>query len=240
MVEIDKIYCEDCLETLKKMEDNSVDLIITSPPYNKGYWSANRNMKNNAFHTKSRRIDYGVFNDTMQPEDYEKWQRSIIEECIRVIKPEGSIWYNHKELLASRNAINPTYIFDYPLVQTIIWNRKNTPIIDKRYFFPTTEWLYWIKKDKEAKPYFYKADADYKGCIWDITPETNSDHPAPFPIELPTNIIKCCSKEGDVVYDPFMGSGTVAKATRDLGRHYIGSELNPDYLIMANERLGIL
>lgn len=240
MIELDTIYCEDCLNTLSKLEDNSIDLIITSPPYNKGFWSKIRNIYNNSFNTKARHIDYGVFDDTMDPADYEQWQREILDECVRVIKPEGSIWYNHKELLANRNAINPTYIYDYPLAQTIIWNRKNTPIIDKRYFFPTTEWIYWIKKDRGAKPYFNKSDADYKGCIWEISPETNNSHPAPFPIEVPTNIIKCCSKEEDIVYDPFMGSGTVALAARNLNRHYIGSELNPDYVIITNERLGLI
>lgn len=240
MVEIDKIYCEDCLETLKRMDDNSIDLIITSPPYNKGWWSANRNMKNNTFNTKSRRIDYGVFDDCMEPEEYEKWQRSILDECVRVIKPTGSVFYNHIDILRDCRTIHPTYVYDYPLKQTIIWDRGNTPKIDRTYFFPINEWIFWIKKDNDARPYFDRKQGDMQKSVWRINPEKNNSHPAPFPIELPTNIIKCCSKEGDVVYDPFMGSGTVAKAARDLGRHYIGSELNPDYIIMANERLGIL
>lgn len=242
MVELDKIYCEDCLETLSKMEDNSVDLIITSPPYNKGYWATNRCMSpnENTFHTKSRRIDYGVFDDTMQPEDYEKWQRSIIEECLRVLKPEGSLWYNHMDILSRNRCIHPTYVWDYPVKQMIVWERKTTPKIAHYFFFPTTEYLFWIGKNPDTRPYFNKKDADYKKVVWEIEPDRHSDHPAPFPIELPINIIKCCSKEGDIVYDPFMGSGTVAKAARDLNRHYIGSELNPDYIIMANERLGIL
>ena len=239
-MELDKIYCEDCLETLSKMEDNSVDLIITSPPYNKGYWATNRNMKNNTFHTKSRRIDYGVFDDCMEPEDYERWQRSILDECIRVIKPTGSVFYNHIDILRDCRTIHPTYVYDYPLKQTIVWDRGNTPKIDKTYFYPINEWIFWIKKDYDARPYFDRHNAEMQKSVWRINPEKNNSHPAPFPIELPTNIIKCCSKEGDVVYDPFMGSGTVAKAARDLGRHYIGSELNPDYIIMAEERLGLI
>lgn len=233
---LDKIYQEDCIETLKKLEDNSIDLIITSPPYNKGYWSKNRNPRN-GFHTKSRRIDYGVYDDCMPPEEYERWQREILDECVRVIKPDGSIWYNHKEILSGRNAVNPTYIYDYPLVQTIIWNRKNTPVLDKRYFFPTTEWLYWIKKDKSAKPFFDKGQAIYKNVIWEIAPDVKNNHPAPFPIEIPENIILACSRPGDVVYDPFMGSGTVAIAAKTHDRHYLGSELSPEYVEDAEKRI---
>ena len=241
MIELDKIYNEDCLETLKKMDDNSIDLIITSPPYNKGYWSKNRRTSNNAiFKTKSRHIDYGVFNDTMLPEEYEKWQRSIIEESLRVLKPTGSLFYNHIDILRDHKTIHPTYVYDYPLKQTIIWDRGSTPKIDVSYFYPITEWIFWIKKSSDARPYFNRKDADFQKNIWRFNPDKDNNHPAPFPIELPQNIIKCCSKEGDVVYDPFMGSGTVAKAARDLGRHYIGSELNPDYIIMSEERMGLL
>lgn len=237
-MELNRIYCEDCLETLKRMEDNSIDLIITSPPYNKGYWATTKELTKH--HRKSRKIDYSVFNDTMRPEDYEKWQRDILDECIRVIKPEGSIWYNHMDILSRNRCIHPTYVWDYPVKQMIVWNRKSTPKIANYFFYPTTEYLYWIGKNTDSRPYFNKANADYKGVVWQIEPDRHSDHPAPFPIQLPTNIIKCCSKEGDIVYDPFMGSGTVAKAARDLGRNYIGSELNPEYVRMAEEKIGLL
>lgn len=236
-MELDRIYCEDCLETLKRMEDNSIDLIITSPPYNKGYWATTKELTKH--HTKSRKIDYSVFNDCMEPEEYEKWQKSILDECVRVIKPAGSIWYNHMDILSRNRCIHPTYVWDYNVKQMIIWERATTPKIANYFFFPTTEYLFWIGKEAFTRPYFNKAEADYRKVVWQIEPDRHSDHPAPFPIEIPTNIIKCCSKEGDVVYDPFMGSGTTAKAARDLNRHYIGSELNPNYIIMAEERLGI-
>lgn len=218
------------------MDDNSIDLIITSPPYNKGYWS-----KGVTFNRK-KRIDYNyvVFDDNLHPEEYEKWQRTILDECCRVIKPTGSIWYNHMDILRNMLTIHPTYVYDYPLLQTIVWNRSTTPKIDNKHFFPTCEWLFWIKKDREARPYFNKSAADYRGMMWNIEPDRKSQHPAPFPIEVPSNIIKCCSREGDVVYDPFMGSGTTALAAKSLGRNYIGSEVNPDFVKMAEDRLNIL
>ena len=237
MIELDRIYCEDCLATLSKIEDNIIDLIITSPPYNKGYWATNKVHPNNR---KPKPIDYGLFKDDMSPDEYERWQREIIEECIRVIKPKGSIWYNHMDILSRNRCIHPTYVWDYPVKQMIVWSKVSTPNLANYFFSPTTEYLYWIGKETSTRPYFNKNEADHKGVVWNIEPDRHSPHPAPFPIELPTNIIKCCSKDGDIVYDPFMGSGTVAVAARNLGRHYIGSELNPEYIIMAEERLGLI
>ena len=236
-METDKIINIDVLEGLKKLPDNSIDLIVTSPPYNKGYWATNRNPKNNEFNTKSRRIEYGAFDDCMKPEEYEQWQRDILDECTRVLKPTGSLFYNHKEVLSRMNAHNPTYIYDYPLLETIVWDRGNTPSIDKRYFFPVTEWIFWIKKSFEARPYFNRGGAIMNKNVWRFNAEKNNSHPAPFPIELPENCILACTKEGDVVLDPFMGSGTTALAAKKHNRHYLGFELNPDYIEEANKRL---
>ena len=150
------------------------------------------------------------------------------------------IFYNHIDILRDLNTIHPSYVYDYPLKQIIVWDRGGTPKLDKSYFIPITEWIFWLKKDKDSRPYFDRRQADFQKSIWRFNPDKKNTHPAPFPIELPMNIIKSCSKEGDVVYDPFMGSGTVALAARNLGRHYIGSELNPDYIIMSEERLGLI
>ena len=237
-VETDRIYNVDVLEGLKSLPDNSIDLIVTSPPYNKGYWSKNRNMKSGFFRTKSRRIDYGVFDDCMPPEEYEQWQRDVLSECCRVIKPTGSIFYNHKPMYRDIVEVNPTYIYDYPLKQTIIWNRNSTAMLSTTaYFYTFYEYLFWLKKDYGARPYFNRKSAVFQSSVWKITPAKNNNHPAPFPIELPENCILACTKEGDVVLDPFMGSGTTALAAKKHGRHYLGFELNPDYIEEANKRL---
>ena len=223
------------------MDDNSIDLIVTSPPYNKGFYNKHKKKtKWDLCDTKSRVISYGDFNDNMEPADYEQWQRDVLTECQRVIKPTGSIFYNHKDILFEHNTIHPTYVYDYPLKEIIVWDRGSTLTIGKEYFYPITEYIFWLKKDKDSRPYFNRDEADFQKNVWRFNPEKNNTHPAPFPIELPMNIIKCCSKEGDIVYDPFMGSGTVALAAKMLGRHFIGSELNPEYVKQTEERLNIL
>lgn len=122
-IEVDRIYKEDCLQTLSRMEDNSVDLIITSPPYNKGYYNKHkRQSKGDLCRTKSRVIQYDGFNDKMDPLEYEKWQREIIEECLRVLKPTGSLFYNHKDILFNHSTIHPKFVYDFPIKQVLIWD----------------------------------------------------------------------------------------------------------------------
>ena len=239
MIDVDKIYCIDVLEGLKKLPDNSIDLIVTSPPYNKGFYNKHKKWsKWDLCGTKTRTIDYGVFDDNMPPEGYEQWQRVVLGECCRVIKPTGSVFYNHKDVLYEHNCIHPKWVYDYPLKQVIVWDRNSTPQVSREYFFPVTEWVYWIKKSYDARPYFDRGLAAMSKNVWRLGADrTGNKHPAPFPIELPENIILACSKEGDIVLDPFMGSGTTALAAKKNNRHYLGFELNEEYIRQAEERL---
>lgn len=93
-METDIIYNEDCLETLARMEDNSIDLIVTSPPYNKNFYATSK--KDGNWHNV---INYENYNDSIEPKEYENWQRKIISECLRVLKLSGSLFYNHKDIL---------------------------------------------------------------------------------------------------------------------------------------------
>lgn len=109
-METDKIYNEDCLETLAKMEDNSIDLIVTSPPYNKNFYATSSGLDKSWSAMRGRQIPYDEYSDSMQPKDYENWQRNIISECIRVLKPSGSLFYNHKDILVGGGIVSPSYL----------------------------------------------------------------------------------------------------------------------------------
>ena len=228
MIEKNKIYNEDCLITMSRIEDNSIDLIVTSPPYNKGYWSSNRNL-NNGFKTKSRRIDYGEYDDNLDPIKYEINQIKVISECLRILKPSGSLFYNHIDILNKHQTIHPKWIYDFPLKQIIIWNRKNTPKLDKSYFFPINEYLFWVQKNKKSRTYFDRHNSIMNKSIWEISSDNKNKFPAPFPKQLPLNCILSCSKIGDIVYDPYSGSGTTCLAAKELNRNFIGSEISKEH-----------
>jgi site-specific DNA-methyltransferase (adenine-specific) len=223
---IGKIHNEDCLTFMSSLPDNCVDVIVTSPPYNKGFWSKNRN-PNNGFKTKSRRIEYGAYNDNVPPEEYASNQREVISQMLRILKPTGSVFYNHTDILSEHQTKTPTWIFEFPLKQIIVWNRKNTPRLDKSYFFPITEWIFWIQKTSKARAFFDRSKAIFKTNVWGISPDVKNKFPAPFPIELPLNAILSCCPPGGVVFDPYMGSGTTAKAAVSLGVDWFGCELEP-------------
>lgn len=231
-----KIFNEDCLITMKNIPDDSVNLIVTSPPYNKGYWSSNRNL-NNGFKTKARRIDYGTFDDKMNPNEYNDWQRNVISECLRILKPDGSMFYNHQPIQKNHQEVNPSFIYDFPLKQTIIWNRKNTPKLDKSYFYPNIEYIFWIQKTKKSKVKFNRNNAIHKKSIWDILPDKSNKFPAPMPLSLVHNCILSCTTPHDLVFDPFMGSGTTALSATMNNRNFLGSEVSKDFCILIDKRI---
>lgn len=214
----------DCLDGLRSLPDKSIDLIITSPPYNKGI-----NGKNNKGAKWNKTIDYnGDFNNDSMPEDeYEQWQIDVLNECYRVLKDDGSMFYNHKNRIHSGHGeiISPyKWLFEtnFKIRQEIIWDRGSTQNVNRRRYLPTTELIFWLTKS--ANPTFdRKQDTKSKNEVWRIAPQKNTEHPAPFPIEIPDNIIPCVAQgERITVLDPFMGSGTVARSAVKYGCDYIG------------------
>ena len=236
MIELDKIYNEDCLTTINNMSDNFIDLIVTSPPYNKKGFSNTK--PSNQIWNKFN-INYDVYNDNMPIKEYEKWLISILNALERVLKPGGSIMFNHKPIRHNNQAYLP-YEFisktNLKLYQLIIWNRKNSPNIRKDILVPCTEHVYWLVKDK-PKTFRDNLDREYLSEVWNIVASRQKHHPSPFPEQIVKNCILLTTEVGDVVYDPFMGSGTSALVAKKLGRNYIGSETSEEYCNIINKRL---
>ena len=226
-----RLILGDSLTELKKIESNIVDLVVTSPPYNKNYWLRNRHQKG------KRVIEYDEYHDSLEPQEYIKQQKEILDELVRIIKPTGSIYYNHIDILHKHNTIHPSYVYDYNVKQVIVWDRGNTPKLDKSYFLPTTEWLFWIKKDWDSIPYFNKSLASHKKSIWRINKEKNNPHPAPFPEELVDNIVKSSCPEGGLILDCYNGSGTTAVVAQKNNMDYIGIDISEQYIQMTIDRL---
>jgi len=231
---LNKIICGDALEVMKKMPDQCLDLVVTSPPYNLKNSSGNgmKDGRGGKWQNAALVNGYSNHDDCMPHDQYVKWQRNCLDEMLRLINDDGAIFYNHKwrvqrGLLQDRQDI----VAGLPIRQIIIWRRKGGINFNPGYFLPTYEVIYLIaKKNFKLAP---KANA--YGDVWEFTQEMNNPHPAPFPVELIDRIIS--STNAKIVLDPFMGSGTTAIAAKKNNRDYIGMEISPAYVSMAQKRV---
>lgn len=224
----------DSLTVMKDLPSESVDLIITSPPYNLKNSTGNglKNTKGGKWENAALKNGYDTYNDNMPYDLYVKWQKDCLLEMMRLLNTRGAIFYNHKwrvqnGLLQDRHDI----ISSFPVRQIIIWKRKGGINFNNSYFLPTYEVIYLIAK----KDFRLVKKANAFGDVWEISQERNNKHPAPFPFLLIDRIIK--STAAKIILDPFMGSGTTAIAAFKNDRNFIGIEISEKYIEMANTRL---
>lgn len=224
-MELNKIYNEDCLEGLRKLKNESIDLIITSPPYNIGKMHSNS-------------TQHGTYNgNDMKEEDYQNWQLDVLEECFRVLKKEGSMFYNHKIRIKNGKAIHPLEWLlktSFILKQEIVWDMGKSANCDKIRYFPFSERIYWITKNEKTKLNNSLNLSD----VWRVIPRhkrKETGHIAVMPREIVDNIL--ITNSGKIVLDPFVGSGTTMVASKNNNRNYIGFELSKEYFDLANKRI---
>ena len=248
ILELNKIYNEDCLKGMSKIPNESIDLIVTSPPYNAGKKYENK----------------------LSVQEYKDFAKQWTEQTIRILKPNGSLWINLGYMKMGENETLPlTYLYydviNIPLIQEIVWHYEGGMSYKKRFTHRTERWQWYSKnpnnvvfnlddirdmslnktQDKRNNP-LGKNPTDYwyfdrvvsgTGKVIDKT-----NHPCQFPIEMINRIIKACSSLGNIVLDPFIGSGTTAISCKQLDRNYIGFEWCPTiphdyYYQTAKERI---
>ena len=233
MKPVNELIQGETLEILKKIDSDYFDLVITSPPYNK--------RKNSGDIIK--KVQYDSYDDNMDEESYQLNQIEVLNELYRVTKPGGSFFYNHKCRWDNGNMIHPIVWLskcDWMLKQEIVWNRKITGNLRGWRFWQTDERIYWLYKPKHSKigKELLPKHANMTG-IWDIMPENNNPHPAPFSLDIPTRIIYSLfdNDKDKIVLDPYVGSGTVPVSCSLFGCSYVGIDISENYLKMAKERL---
>lgn len=180
----------------------------------------------------------------MDETEYQKRQIEILNECYRVLKDDGPMFYNHKNRIRKGygETISPyvwLYKTNFKIRQEIIWDRGSTHNVDRRRYLPTTEKIYWLTKSKSVH-FDREIDTTFKCEVWAFPFEKNTSHPAPFPNRLPDNILHCIrpkANENNIVLDPFMGSGTVAISALKHGYDFIGFEIIPEYIELAHRRI---
>ena len=232
-----QLHQQDCLAWMQSQPGDSLDMILFSPPYNKK--GLRGGVKTCEKIWSGSNINYETYADNMPEADYQAWQIEIVNQCHRIIRPTGSIFYQHKIRNWARKGSHPWEWLiktQAQFYQEIVWHRKSTMAMDPRYLFNTTERIYWLCKQK---PNVYKQQVteQYRTDVWVIPPERQQGHPAPFPEQLAENCILLTTQAGDSVYDPFAGSGTTLVVAQRLGRHSTGTEIDPVYCDLAQNRL---
>ncbi len=255
-----KLYNMDCLEGMRKyIEDSSIDLVITSPPYNIKLKARNEYTKN--------------YMDNLSEEAYRGKIKELIEELIRVTKDDGSIWINMKSryfneerkvVTATYGSLEPpTWILEYTwgklyLKNLVIWNYDINSDTKNNKFHPRYEFFFWFTK--KAKDYKFFLDEirvipktrdkrnNPKGAnptdVWYIplvkgNSRERNFHPAQYPEKLVERIMKGCSEEYDTILDPFLGSGTTMVVAKKLNRNCIGFEINSEYVKNTEKRMNL-
>ena len=238
-MEVDKIYNQDCLETLSKMKDKSVDLVVTSPPYN-----MNLRIRNGKYCSrqivKEFSTKYSNFDDNLPIEEFYELHLSILKELIRT---SSVVFYNIQIVTGSKRAFFKIIgeLSDY-LKDIVVWDKGHAqPAMAKRVLNRQTELILIFDSNNAISRQFEQVNFD-RGTlndIWQISrgKKVSGAHGAVFPEELARTIIENFSNEGDIVYDPFMGTGTTAVVSKRLKRKYIGSEISEEYCEIIENRL---
>lgn len=254
-MELNKIYNEDCLETMKLMPDNFVDLTVTSPPYDQ-----------NRTYTNNNGLDWSF--DKFKP---------IAKELYRVTKKGGVIVWIVGDTTDKNGSETGTSFRQALYFKELGFNIHDTMIYAKQGFaFPypnryhqVFEYMFIFSKDRPKTVNFLmdrkNKNLGYKNTnmkreqdgsktyrrgykpreygkrynIWEykVGGKDKYNHPAIYPDKLAYDSIYSWSNEGDLVYDPFMGSGTTAKCARILNRNYVGSEISKEYCDIINQKI---
>ena len=240
---------------MSELPDKSVSLMVTSPPYNINIDYGNKWDKGKLVESKGKK-----YVDNLEEEEYRAMLSAVIEETKRVLKDDGEIWFNIKNRYKNEAIIPPFWIMEFfkdmYLKNIIIWNFDWGGSTNKR-FCSRYEYVFFFTKKKSDytfnledvkipalnyRPDRYKSQLKNPTDVWNISlvsgnsPE-RTEHPAQYPEELIERIIKVGTNPGDLVLDPFMGSGTTAVVAKKLGRNYVGYEIEPSFIKIAEKRL---
>ncbi len=240
----------DCLEVLSELPPNCVDMIFADPPYN----LSNGGMTCHAGRAVS--VNKGKWDASKGFQADLDFHRAWISACRRVLKPGGSIWISgtYHSIYQCGSLLQE---LDFHILNDICWFKPNaSPNLSCRFFTASHETLIWARKEKKAKHTFnyeqmktgsfngdfIKKPGKQMRSVWAIGPPTTDEkrygkHPTQKPLELLNRIVLASTRQGDVVLDPFMGSGTTGVAAVHKRRLFVGVELEALFVKLAEKRL---
>lgn len=259
MLDFDKIYNMDCVEGMKSIPDNSVDLIIADPPYN---LSKGGNLKwDNSIKLNGMG---GNWNKVMQSwddytlETYFTFTKAWLAEAKRILKPTGSMWiFGTYHNIGIINVV--CQLLNIEIINEVIWYKKNAfPNLSGRRLTASHETILWCNKGAKKREYYFNYNYSKNGnfskdelkgpgkqmrTVWDISNNKEKKelaygkHPTQKPIKIIKRMIRLSSKVGDLIMTPFAGAGSECVAAKECQRRYLGFEINSQYIAIAEERL---
>ena len=238
------IFNGSCFDYLELMEDESVNLVFTDPPY--GIGNEQKQIKHMNGMTRTVSEEWDVI------KDFDQFTLNWLKESYRVLKPNGSmaIYASHHNLYLTGHIIQN--ILGMKILNNLCWYKRNSaPSVTCRMFTHSVEYIIWAVKGKNWT-FNYKDAKEINGGkqqreVFDgtefiesvMTPRKERvGHPTQKPMDLTEYLIRILSNSGDLVFDPFMGSGTTGVAAEMLEREFVGCEKNDTFFSIAKERMG--
>ncbi|MDE2314310.1 MAG: site-specific DNA-methyltransferase [Elusimicrobia bacterium] len=241
-----ELYRGDCLKVLedvvRRHPHGAFDLIFADPPYF---------LSNGGITCKSGRmakVDKGAWDKSRGADENHEFNRRWLSLCQKALKPDGTIWISGTAHVIHSVGFALQQL-GFKILNDVAWVKRNPPPnLSCRYFTHASETLIWAAKSAKSRHFFAYQDMkrDNGGkqmkSVWDILPPAASEkkfgkHPTQKPLELLRRVIRASSKPGDLVFDPFMGSGTTGAAALELGRRFAGVELDKKYYALAKARI---
>ena len=255
LLENNRIICGDSLIELKRMPSKSIELVIADPPYNLSKGSRIN------FSANGIKGFGGDWNKVMESWDdlplmeYFKFTLAWVSEIKRVLKPTGSLWvFGTYHNIGIINFI--FQIVGVEIINEVVWYKRNAfPNLAGRRLTASHETLLWAHTGEKKRQYYfdYKKSKDFADplkergkqmrSVWDIPNNkekyetAHGKHPTQKPLSVCKRIVSISTKPGDVVLSPFAGAGSECVAAKELGRNYLGIELDPKYVEIATRRL---
>jgi len=237
-----RLFHGDCLQILPEFSSNSVDMIFADPPY----FLSNGGITCHAGRMVS--VNKGKWDVSRGAEENHQFNLSWLKECQRVLTKNGTIWVSGTAHVIFSVGFAMQQL-GYKILNDIIWFKPNaSPNLSCRYFTHSTETVIWAAKNQKSKHTFnyelMKAISNGKQMrnVWEISPpqpkeKIHGKHPTQKPVMLLDRIIQASTNEGDLVLDPFNGSGSTGIAALRLDRKYVGIELSKEYLDLTVSRI---
>lgn len=247
---LNQILCGDCIEIMRKMPDASVDAIFADSPYNLQLGEKTLYRPEDQTAARAVRDSWDAFESN---EEYDKFTRDWMRECKRILKPTGAMWVvgSYHNIFRVGSILQD---MGFWILNDIVWVKTNPmPNFRGTRFTNAHETLIWATPTKTGKYTFnyetmkklnggkqMRSDWDINICLGEERVKDangKSLHNTQKPMDLLRRVILSSTKPGDIILDPFVGSGTTAAAAKELGRKFIGIDREPVYVNAARERV---